>query len=286
MVRRAYLVILPLAAQCWAAETDSLPVRVTWGHTSSVTAAMQVQVRSDGGAVMKGQVNTGPTEGARDGLQFLLECPPRTEPKLQRLQMIWADLLAAADADSARRIGQDASMDPQSPRLYVQTRAGGTGGFAVTVEQSKRERAIWVPSLDIYITAGAPLVEFEEHLTALGSFRGKRIPDQTQSSPEASYEEYVARWEDMGSPAYRNPQQVEPGHITGLAWDSSIHKFGIDRAAAVRNDYGNPDRFHLWYEFGDITKSIGGTWKGQSLHEGLPVITTVFEREGLRYELE
>jgi hypothetical protein len=286
MMRCAFLVMMSLSAHGWAAEADKLPVRVTWGHSSSASNALQVQVRADGGAVIQGLGRTGPTDGARDGVRLVLDCPPRTEPKLQRLQMIWADLLAAADADTARRLGQDAAMDPHSPRLSVQTRADGTGGFAVTVEQLKRERAIWVPSLDVYITAGEPFIGFAAHQKALEPWRGKRVLEQIHGSPEANYEEYTALWEDMGNPTYRNPQQIEPGHIIALAWDSSIHKFGIDRGAGVRNDYGNPDRFHFWFEFGDITKGIAGAWKRQSLHDGLPVVTTVFEREGIRYEVE
>ena len=168
----------------------------------------------------------------------------------------------------------------------MQTRADVTGGLAVTIEQLKRERAIWVPSLDVYVTAGDPPVEFAQHMKTLEPFKGKRILEQIQGSPEASYEEYAALWEDMGNPTYRNPQQIEPGHIVALAWDSSIHKFGIDRGSGVRNDYGNPDRFQFWFDFGDITRSIAGSWKQQSLHDGLPVLTTVFERDGVRYEVE
>ena len=90
----------------------------------------------------------------------------------------------------------------------------------------------------------------------------------------------------MGSPAYTNPRQTGVGHIIGLAWDSSIHKFGIDRGAGVRNDLGNPDRFQLWFEFGDITKGIAETWKGQRLVDGLPIVVTTFERDQVRYEVE
>lgn len=160
------------------------------------------------------------------------------------------------------------------------------GGFAITIEQLKRERAIWVPSLDVYVTAGEPFVEFAAHQKTLAPWKGQRVLQQIQGAPEASYEEYTARWEDMGNPIYTNPRPTGAGHIIGLAWDSSIHKFGIDRGAGVRNDFGNPDQFRFWFEFGDITKGIANTWKRQSLHDGLPVVTTVFEREGIRYEVE
>ncbi|MGJ5819704.1 hypothetical protein [Paludibaculum fermentans] len=282
MNRCVFLLSITLAA-CWA---EQLPVRVTWGHGSKAAAAMPLQVTADGGMTIGSLAKTGAADGAVDGLRFILESPARTEPKLQKLQVIWADLLAAADADTARRLGDDAAMDPHAPRLYVKTRGDGTGGFAVTIEQLKRERAIWVPSLDLYITAGDPFVPFAEHLKSLAPWKGQRILEQIQAAPEASYEEYTGRWEDMGSPAYVNPQQTGAGHIIGLAWDSSIHKFGIDRGAGVRNDFGNPDRFRFWFEVGDITKGIARSWKKQGLFDGLPLVTTVFEREGIHYEIE
>lgn len=282
MNRCVFLLSISLAA-CWA---EQLPVRITWGHGSPSAAASPVQISSDGGMTIRNQTRTGATDGAADGLSFVLDSPVRTEPKLQKLQIIWADLLAAADADTARRLGEDASMEPHAPRLYVKTRADGTGGFAVTIEQLKRERAIWVPSLGVYITAGAPFVPFAEHRKSLEAWKGQGILDRIHAEPEASYEEYTGRWEDMGSPTYVNPQQTGAGHIIGLAWDSSIHKFGIDRGGGVRNDFGNPDRFRFWFEVGDITKGIARTWKKQGLHDGLPVVTTVFEREGIHYEIE
>ncbi len=286
MKQCAFFLLMSLVAHCWAAEANKLPVRVTWGHKSGTSDSRPVTVSAGKGAAIADLRDTGAVDGARQGLQFVLDYLPPNEPKQQRVQVIWADVIAGADADTARRLGDDASMEPHSPRLYVRTRADGTGGFAVTVDQLKRERAIWVPSLDIYIAAGEPFVAFAAHMKALEPFQGKRVLDRIGRSPDASYEEYAALWEDMGNPAYRNPQQIEPGHIITLAWDSSIHKFGIDRGAGVRNDLGNPDQFQFWFEFGDITKGIVETWKRQSLHDGLPVVTTVFEREGIRYEVE
>jgi hypothetical protein len=284
MSRFSLSLVFSLTAFLGASHAESLAVRVTWGHTAKATAP--VQVRGGDGLTVQGLAKTGPVDGASDGLQFVLDSAPRTEPKLQRLHPIWADLMAAADADTARRLGQDASMDPHAPRLYVETRPGGLGGFAVTVEQLKRERAIWVPALDVYITAGEPFIDFASHQKALAPWKGKRILQQLQDSPEASYEEYTALWEDMGSPTYTNPRPTGNGHIIAVAWDNSIRKFGIDRGAGVRNDFGNPDQFRFWFEFGDLTKGVAKTWKRQGLHDGLPIVTTVFEREGLRYEVE
>lgn len=107
-----------------------------------------------------------------------------------------------------------------------------------------------------------------------------------EREPEASYEQYTSRWEDMGNPAYIHPNQRAPGHIVCLTWDSAIAKFGVDRGAGVWNDYGNPDRFQFWFDFGDAAKGIAGAWRGQRLADGLPVITTTLERDGVRYEVE
>ena len=96
----------------------------------------------------------------------------------------------------------------------------------------------------------------------------------------------MARWEDLGSPSYRHPSQPAPGHIVCLSWDSSLHKFGIDRGAGVRNDLGNPDRFRLSFDFGELNAELTRTWRGQHLADGLPVITTIVQRDGVRCEVE
>ena len=145
---------------------------------------------------------------------------------------------------------------------------------------------MWIPSLDIFITAGENPPSFEQHRKELQAFAGRRVLEQVRSEPEASYAQYTELWEDMGSPSYVHPNQPAPGHIVGLTWDSAIPKFGIDRGAGVWNDYGNPDRFRFWFDFGDLTKGIANSWKGQRLEDGLPIITTTFEKTGTRYEVE
>jgi hypothetical protein len=203
-----------------------------------------------------------------------------------KVQVIWADTIAAADPDTARRLGSDAALTPDSPRLTIQMNAEGTRGFTVTAGQLRTQKAIWVPSLDMYLSAGDSPVPFEQHRKQLAPFEGLRILDRVHSEPEASYAQYTGLWEDMGSPSYIHPNQPAPGHIVCLSWDSAIRKFGIDRGAGVWNDYGNPDRFRFWFDFGDLTKGIAGAWKGQRLDNGLPVITTTFEKDGTRYEVE
>jgi len=297
MTKRGWLPGLLLISVCSASESHKLPVRITWGHTRPAASSYFVKPETDHGmtigALRAFQLEAGETAqssraggGDVDGIEFVLDCPPREEPKLQKLQIIWADLLAAADSDTARRLGNDASMEPHAPRLYIRTNAESSRGFAVTVQQLERERAIWIPSYDIYITAGDRFRPFDEHAASLKAWHGKTVLQRIASEPEATYEDYTARWEDMGSPLYANPQQTGAGHIIGLAWDSGIHKFGIDRGSGVRNDHGNPDRFRFWLEVGDISKGIARSWKSQRLLDGLPVVTTILERDQVRYEIE
>ena len=202
------------------------------------------------------------------------------------MHVLWTDLIAAHDADSARRLLRDPAFAPGSPALTLRLDAAGTRGFTVTVDQLRAERSLWIPSLDIYVAAGDAPVPFADHLRALEARKGGRILDRVRVEPEATYAQYTSRWEDMGNPAYTNPQPRGPGHIVGLTWDSAIRKFGIDRGAGVWSDEGNPDKLRFWFAFGELGKGVGTTWKSQRLTDGLPVMTTVFEEAGVRYEVE
>ena len=129
-------------------------------------------------------------------------------------------------------------------------------------------------------------MDFAAHSEQLRAWQGKRILDRVRVEPEATYAQYTALWEDMGSPRYVHPSQPAPGHIVCLSWDSALYKFGVDRGAGVWSDLGNPDSFRFWFDFGVIDKTLEKTWRGQRLADGLPVICTVIERDGLRYAVE
>lgn len=221
-----------------------------------------------------------------DTTRFIVAWPDEPDRRLQNLQIIWADLIANSDPDTARRLGEDPAFHLNPAKFSVLLNEEGTRGFTVSVDQLREHPAIWVPSLKAYLTSGDNPVPFEKHLESIAPWKGQRILDRVHAEPEAGYEIYKSRWEDMGSPSYVHPNQPAPGHIVCLTWDSAIAKFGIDRGAGVRNDYGNPDRFQFWYSFGDLTHGILDSWKSQQLHDGLPVITTVFEKDGTRYEVE
>ena len=90
----------------------------------------------------------------------------------------------------------------------------GTKGFSVTADQLLQNKVFWVPSLDVYMAAGDVPIAFAEHQQELSLWQGKRILDHVRQEPEATYEQYKARWEDMGNPAYVHPCAVvlwQPG---------------------------------------------------------------------------
>jgi hypothetical protein len=161
----------------------------------------------------------------------------------------------------------------------------GIKGFSVTMDQLLESKAFWMPSLGVYLTAGDAPISFADHLKELQAYKGKSILERVRREAEAAYDQYAGRWEDMGSATYQNSHMIPPGHIVGVTWDSALYKFGIDRGAGVWNDYGNPDHFRFWFDFGDLSKGIQESWKGQRLETGLPVVTTTIEQDGLRYEV-
>jgi hypothetical protein len=264
-----------------ALHASEVKVRLSWPEKPSQSPAADVRIVPASRGV---EIRDLAREAS--GVRFTLAYPDEPAQQLQNLHIIWADLIANSDPDTARRLSQDPAFHVNAGKFTVFLNADGTRGFTVSVDQLREQKALWIPSLDTYLTAGDEPVPFQKHMEQLSAWKGNRILDRVHEEPEATYELYKSRWEDMGSPAYVHPSQPPPGHIVCLTWDSAVAKFGIDRGGGVRNDYGNPDRFEFWFGFGDLTHGITDSWKGQSLKDGLPVITTVFEKDGARYELE
>ncbi len=283
-----------------AAPQNQLKLHLSWGHTSPKSGAFYVRLLGDRGslanpkgeglepgeALKDGAWQTEAGGGDVDGITATLQYGDRTAKDLDNLQVIWRDLIAQSDPDTARRLKSDPSCHRDNRKLTVQLNREGTLGFSVTVEQLLQNKVLWVPSLDVLLSVGEKPVSFAEHQKELEPLKGKRILEQVQADAEATYEQYTARWEDMGNPGYVHPSQPAPGHVVCLSWDSAIPKYGIDRGAGVWNDYGNPDRFRFWFDNGDYASGIKDAWKGQRLEDGLPVITTSWEKGGVRYEIE
>ncbi len=277
-----------------------LKVQLSWGHRTPGAASFHVELHGQdlsvtglkgmsldaGDSLREGVVESQAGTGDVDGIECVLDYPPAALSEITDLNSIWRDLIAQSDPDTARRLQADPAYRRDDRRLTVQMDREGTQGFTVAVEQLLTNRALWIPALDVYLTAGDEPVPFEKHQAELKPWANRRILDQVHAGKEATLAEFTARWEDMGSPSYRHPSQPAPGHIICVSWDSALYKFGIDRGAGVRNDLGNLDRFQFSFDFGQLNADLARTWRGQKLADGLPVITTTLEREGVRYEVE
>jgi hypothetical protein len=131
MNMRAALCGVLLASTLFGAE---LKVRITWGHESPVSAPYYVRLVTENGAEIRAatgyQLEPGEgingdawqsTAGAGDidGVGFTLVYPQTAVTPLQNLHIIWADLIAQSDADSARRLNHDPAFHPDTPKLTV-----------------------------------------------------------------------------------------------------------------------------------------------------------------------
>jgi len=294
------LVLIISSAPRNAAAVEQVKVRITCGHQSparthfymkplgsgiEVTELKSVAPKTEDGA-RAGAFDTRAGGGDVGTLEFVVQYTPMPVAEIRNLHPIWRDLIAGSDADSARRLRSDPAYRRDPRRLTLEMNPEGTRGFSLTIDQLLANKAFWVPSLDVYVATGEPPVAFEQHQAELKAWSGKRILDQVHAEDEATYAQFVARWEDMGSPSYVHPHQPAPGHIVCLAWDSSLHKFGVDCGAGVWNDYGNPDRFRFSLDFGRLGPELARSWRGQGLSDGLPVVHTTIERDGIRYEIE
>jgi len=290
-----------LATTALAADLkEDLKVSLSWGHQSQRSMPHYIRLLAEGAgiqdieshdiesneAITDNVLTTHAAGDDIDGVKFTLRYTPRQIKTIENLHSIWSDLIERSDVETVQRLKQDPAYRPDSRKLTVQMDEAGIKGFSVTVDQLLEGKVFWIPSLGVYLTAGDAPISFADHLRELQAYKGKSILERVRREPEVTYEQYAARWEDMGSPTYQNRHVIPPGHIVGVTWDSSLYKFGIDRGAGVWNDYGSSDHLRFWFDFSDLAKGIQESWKGQRLEDGLPVITTTIEREGLRYEVE
>jgi hypothetical protein len=277
-----------------------IPLHISWGHRTTAQAPFRIRIAGKA-VTIKGAKAAGlePGEGLRDGawqttsgagdvdgVDLLLECQRLEVKDRESLHPIWHDLIAQSDPDTARRLKLDPANRPDPRKLTIGMDGAGTRGCSVTVDQLEQQKTFWVPSLDLYIAVGEDAIRFEGHREGLRRFDGLRVLNQVHREREATYEDFTARWEDMGSPSYVHPRQMPPGHIVCLTWDSAIPKFGVDHGGGVWSDLGTAGAFRLQVELGDLTRDLKRTWKGQRLRDGLPVLTTVLEGDGLQVEIE
>ena len=287
------LVLFGLCLQGSAAETNSLRVRVSFGQRETKRTTYSVRLRPGSPGVkvsaMRGValeaddvVNDRAVLHAGAGDVRAIECDvtmPALKPPPRRIHETWEHLLKNTTFDAAQRLRDDPAMRHDSPMLTIELSEDGTRGFSIGLEQLLKHKAMWFPESDVFVTLADAPVGFAAHLASLS---GQRLLDRVEREPEATYAQYTACWEDMGSPTYKNPHSIPPGHIVGVGWDSALYKFGIDRFAEVRNDYGKADVFHFRFALANAAKA----WRGQKLADGLPLVTSTFEEAGLRYEIE
>lgn len=269
------------------ARTDSFYIRLLPASSSSKL----VELRAEPGSTIDQGVWTGRAGGGSIATAvFSLDYSARYRDDVQDISrpmhVMWGDLLNHSDADTVRRLSQHALDQASSGAVTVLLGKEKASGFTFTTSQLAREKALWIKAYDVFITLNDEPVSFAAYQRSIAPLSDQCILSRVAKEPEASYEDYVSKWSDMGSPAYVHPHQVPPGHIICLAWDSSIPKFGIDRGSGVWNDYGNPDHFRFWFGFGDLAQGIINTWKSQRLDDGLPIVTTILQNDGLLYEVE
>lgn len=286
-----YATAIILTTVCAAGEAqslDHLALHLSLGNSAKHSEPFHVRISTAGGVTLRDESvwNGRAGAGHAETRTFEVTYPHLAIKPIQDLHVIWADLIEQSDADTAARLLQDpaARIDPR--KIVIELNLQGSRGFTLTLDQLLNHTAFWIPSLDLYLTAGSEAPSFAEYQRQASTFKGSRVLDEVQRIPEATYEDFKQRWQDMGNPAYTHPQQEGPGHIVGLAWDSTIAKFGIDRGAGVWNDYGNPDHFRFWFGFGNLSGGIVPSWKSQMLASGLPIVSTIFERDRVRYDVE
>ena len=156
---RAVLCGVMLGATLFGAE---LKVRISWGHESPAAAPYYVRLAPESGGFeirdaagyelepgegLKGDAwESTAAAGDIDGVTFTLVYRQMSSTRLQNLHIIWADLIAQSDADSARRLSHDPAFHPDTPKLTVFMNREGTRGFTVSVGQLLEEKAPTAPT--------------------------------------------------------------------------------------------------------------------------------------------
>jgi hypothetical protein len=269
------------------APAEQLPLQFSIGHRAAQSAPFVLRLVPCPEVKTDRDLWQGTAGGGRvESQAVVLRYPRQDIGIIQKLQTIWAWLIEHSDEETVRRLTGGPAWRADSRTLRIECNAAGTSGFTVTIDQLQRNGSMWIPALDIYITSGHAPKPLEQHLSDTAAQRESRILDRVHRDPEPSYEQFCGLWADMGNPAFMHPRQEGPGHIVCMTWDSAIAKFGIDRGGGVWSDYANPDRFRFWFSFANLADGIVPYWKSQSLSDGLPVITTLYERDNIRYQLE
>ena len=272
----------------------TISLHVSWGHRSPPNSLFTVRLTGDGVSITRHE-RQRPGAGGRPRRRSLADGRRRRRRRWRRpharmsptidvkdresLHPIWRDLIAQSDPDTARRLRLDPAFRHDPRKLTIRMDREGT-----TRIQRDRRSAPPEPGssgcLRSISTWRSASLRSPSRGTRTNSASGTAGASSTRSigSVKHRYDDFTARWEDMGSPSYVHPRQTPPGHIVGLSWDSAIPKFGIDRGGGVWSDLGTPDRFRSWVRASaSLTRDLKRSWKGQRLADGLPVLRTILE---------
>ncbi len=250
------------------------------GRNAVVESIHGEQLEADDRPAVLSRLNSG--GGDRDDLVVTVawNTPRRTK---RTPQEIWAYLLENTDPGAAARLSDDPGLAPDSPVVTVKTSLDGTQGFSFALAQLIERKALWLPEQDVFITLADAPVDLDAHLRSLS---GERTLTRVAREPEATLEQFTARWEDMGNPLLWNPDWATTwrgtkGHIVCVSPAyGSLYKFGIDCFGNVRPDFASPHQFRL-----DILWP-GSVWQSQEIVDGLPIIRTILRHGERTCEME
>ena len=208
-----------------------------------------------------------------DGVEFTLSYQEPTDNQDRTEHSIWTYLLNHSDADTANRLRRDPAFQVNPQLLTVQMNDEGTRGFSVSVDQLLRERALWVPELDVFIAAGDELHDVPAASSRDPDPAGQRILDQLRTGPGGDLRAVHRALGGHGQPglpesAFR-PARPHRRPDLGQRHSQVRHRprgGGLER---LRQSGPVPVPAAI---------SRAGTWKGQRLDDGLPVLTTTFEQ--------
>jgi hypothetical protein len=278
------------------AESNSLSIRLEWGHKSAIKTPFRIgfltnnvavtQIKADGfesgDTLQDGVCLTRAGAGDVDAITAVVSWKKPDAPPLKPHE-IWQHLLNNGVPGQVARLKDDPGLQPGAPAITVMTSKDGARGFSIGLEQLARHKAMWLPEHDVFVTlANAPL-DFAAHLASL---KGERVLDRVRHEPEATLAEWTGKWADFGNPTkphHGNETELlgAKGHLTGfVARHGSIYKFGVDRWGRARPDLSFAHKFRfepLWSQW---------QWKGQRIVDGLPILVTVCEGDDRRCEVE
>jgi len=155
------LTLTILAATPGQALPQKLKIYISWGHQvpemalyyiklAPATSGLQIQdpvahLLEPGEDLKEGVWQTRAGAGDVDGVDFTLAYPDEPQITIQNLHVLWADLIAHSDVDTARRLSNDPGFQLNSKKVTVQTNTEATEGFTFSVDQLRQNKALWVP---------------------------------------------------------------------------------------------------------------------------------------------